>query len=135
MSDFVEVASTEHVISGTGAWVKPADMAVALFNVGGEMFAIDDACIRCASSLAAGVLYATEIRCRRCGWRYDVATGCVVGMPALRIQTLKRKSWTRRFWLRPRLGRCSRPIRPRRIAFRDADLAVENCGDETNRRA
>ena len=91
MSDFVEVASTEHVISGTGAWVKPADTAVALFNVGGKMFAIDDACIRCASSLAAGLLHATVIRCRRCGWRYDVATGCVVGMPALRIQTFETK--------------------------------------------
>jgi len=91
MSDFVEVASTEHVISGTGAWVKPADTAVALFNVGGKMFAIDDACIRCASSLAAGVLHATVIRCCRCGWRYDVATGCVVGMPALRIQTFETK--------------------------------------------
>jgi 3-phenylpropionate/trans-cinnamate dioxygenase ferredoxin subunit len=79
------------VISGTGALVKPADTAVALFNVSGQIFAIGDVCIRCGSSLAAGALHATLIRCSRCGWQYDVTTGCVKGVPALRIQTFETK--------------------------------------------
>jgi 3-phenylpropionate/trans-cinnamate dioxygenase ferredoxin subunit len=91
MSDFVEVASTEHVVPGTGALVKVSDTAVAVFNIRGEIFAIDDVCIRCGSSLAAGELHATLIRCPRCGWRYDVTTGCVNGVPALRIQTFEAK--------------------------------------------
>ena len=87
MPDFVEVASIEHVIPGTGALVRVSATDVALFNVNNRIFAMDDVCIRCAASLAAGALHATLIRCAGCGWQFDVVTGCVDGVPALRAQT------------------------------------------------
>ena len=91
MSKFVEVASNAHVISGTGALVNVAGTAVVLFNINGQIFAIDDVCMRCGWSLAAGKLHATLIRCSSCGWQYDVTTGCVMGVPALRIPTFEAK--------------------------------------------
>jgi len=55
---------------------------VALFNVGGQYHAVDDLCLRCCASLAAGTLDGTSVRCR-CGWTYDLATGEVRGIPRL----------------------------------------------------
>jgi len=91
MSHFIEVASTDQLAAGTGALVKLPDTAIALFNVKGKIFAIDDVCVRCGSSLAAGTLRATVIGCSGCDWHYDVTTGCVSGMPALRTETYEAK--------------------------------------------
>jgi nitrite reductase/ring-hydroxylating ferredoxin subunit len=57
---------------------------VALFNVDGRYHAIDDLCLRCSASLAAGTLEGASVRCR-CGWTYDLATGEVRGIPRLGI--------------------------------------------------
>jgi len=70
--------------------VKPVGVpptVVALFNVGGHLFALDDACVRCGSSLSAGTITDTDVACARCGWRYDIATGNVEGVPALCTET------------------------------------------------
>jgi len=55
---------------------------VALFNVDGHYHAVDDLCLRCCASLAAGTLDGASVRCR-CGWTYDLATGEVRGIPRL----------------------------------------------------
>ncbi len=91
MPDFVEVVSIEHVVPGTGALVKVSDTLVALFNVDGHVYAIDDVCIRCGSSLAAGELHGTLSRCSGCDWQYDVATGAVDGVPALCLEVFEVK--------------------------------------------
>lgn len=91
MSSFVEVASTRELVAGTGALVMASDRWIALFNVNGRIFAIDDKCVRCGSSLAAGVLRASAIACSGCDWQYDVTTGCVNGIPALRTDTYEAK--------------------------------------------
>lgn len=91
MSHFIEVASTYQLAAGTGALVKLPNAAIALFNVNGTIFAIDDICVRCGSSLAAGTLRGTVICCSGCDWRYDITTGCVNGMAALRTETYEAK--------------------------------------------
>lgn len=91
MTHFVEVASADQLVAGTGALFKLSNNAVALFNVKGKLFAIDDICVRCGSSLAAGTLRATVITCSGCDWQYDVTTGCVNGIPALRTDTFEAK--------------------------------------------
>jgi nitrite reductase/ring-hydroxylating ferredoxin subunit len=59
--------------------------AVALFDVGGRLYALDDGCLRCCASLAAGGTVAgTRVSCT-CGWAYDLATGTVVGLPRLAL--------------------------------------------------
>jgi 3-phenylpropionate/trans-cinnamate dioxygenase ferredoxin subunit len=69
--------------------VTLGDTAVALFNVDGRIFAVEDTCVRCGSSLAPGALQGHDVTCPGCGWRYDVRTGCVIGVPALCIDTFK----------------------------------------------
>ena len=58
--------------------------AVALFAIAEALFAIDDPCIRCGASLGAGNVQSTIVTCAGCGWRYDIPTGQVKNVPALR---------------------------------------------------
>ena len=37
--------------------------------------------------IASGALAGTDLRCPECGWHYDVDTGCVAGVPGLRVDT------------------------------------------------
>ena len=58
--------------------------AVALFAIGEAVFAIDAHCVRCGTSLCAGSVHRMVVTCVGCGWRYDIATGQVKNVPALR---------------------------------------------------
>lgn len=87
MTDFVELSRLEGVVVGSAIVVPGAYGPIALFNADGQIFAVDDACVRCGSSLAAGTLQGTEVCCSGCDWRYDITNGCVNGIPALKIDT------------------------------------------------
>ena len=89
VTELVKVARLKEVVPGKGTAVMIADDAVALFNVCGHLFAIDGACVRCGASLASGSLHDTDLACPGCGWHYDIGTGCVCGLPALRIDTFE----------------------------------------------
>ena len=84
---FVEVGPADMLTPGTPIWFTIDDTAVAVCKIDGQIFAIDDFCIRCGSSLATGTLVDRAVRCSSCDWQYDVATGCVKGVPALRTET------------------------------------------------
>ena len=84
---FVKVARLDQILPGRGTAVQLEGHPVALFNVDGHVHAMDDTCARCGASLASGTLAGTDLRCPECGWNYDVDTGCVAGVPGLRIDT------------------------------------------------
>ena len=64
-----------------------ADGVLTLFRVNGRLVAIDDACIRCSASLAGGRRVGCKVVCPACGWRYDLLSGEVSGVPLLRTCT------------------------------------------------
>ena len=57
--------------------------AIALFNVEGKYYAIDDVCTHDGGPLAEGELDGCSIRCPRHGARFDVRTGKPLCMPAV----------------------------------------------------
>jgi len=83
----VDVGPVERSAPGKAVVVTAWNEAIALFNVKGTLFALEDACLRCGSSLAAGMLEGTWVTCPDCDWRFDVTTGCVNGIPALQLNT------------------------------------------------
>jgi 3-phenylpropionate/trans-cinnamate dioxygenase ferredoxin subunit len=87
VAKLVEVARVDQIPPEGGLSVALGRCTIAVFNVRGRIFAIDGACIRCASLLASGVVEGGEVACRSCGWRYDVRTGRLPGVPRLRIET------------------------------------------------
>ena len=76
MSDFIEAARLDEVAVGTGMAVTIADKAIALFNVDGQIYAIDDICPHAGSSLGNGKLDGRIVTCRSHGMKIDVVTGC-----------------------------------------------------------
>jgi nitrite reductase/ring-hydroxylating ferredoxin subunit/transposase len=91
MPSFVKITPLDRIPIGTASATRIGDTTVALFHLGGRVFAVEDACVRCGSSLAAGKLKGTVVTCSGCGWQYDVTTGCVEGIAALRIDTFEVK--------------------------------------------
>lgn len=89
MPDFAEVARLDQTKPGTATLVTVRGDAVALFNVEGRLFAVDDSCVRCGSSLALGTLHGVAVACPGCNWQYDVTNGRVHGVPALCIDTFE----------------------------------------------
>jgi nitrite reductase/ring-hydroxylating ferredoxin subunit len=61
---------------------KPQGLRIALANVGGTFYAIDDTCTHRGCSLGDGKLTDKVVRCACHGSRFDVTTGAVVGGPA-----------------------------------------------------
>ena len=55
---------------------------IALANVGGTVYAIDDTCTHQTCSLGDGRLEGSVVRCACHGSRFDVTTGAVVEGPA-----------------------------------------------------
>lgn len=79
----------DQVAAGTGTVVTTANHAIVLFNADGLVWAIEAWCLRCGRSLGGGILQGKILSCRGCDWRYDITTGGVVGIPALRLDTFK----------------------------------------------
>jgi nitrite reductase/ring-hydroxylating ferredoxin subunit len=92
MADYVEFMRPCRIMPGTGVRIAIAEhFAVALFEVGDRVCAIDDLCVRCGKSLAQGTLRGTIVSCCGCDWRYDITNGRVNDIPALRIDTFETK--------------------------------------------
>jgi 3-phenylpropionate/trans-cinnamate dioxygenase ferredoxin subunit len=79
MAEFVEAARLDQVPPGKGTCVKVGAKDVALFNVDGRIYALDDTCPHAGSSLGTSKLDSTVVTCRGHGMRFDVTTGCFAG--------------------------------------------------------
>ena len=82
MSRWLDVARVEEIAPGTRRVVDVDGTAVAVFNLGGEFFAIRDVCPHDGGELSDGELEGEEIICPRHGARFSVRTGTVLGPPA-----------------------------------------------------
>lgn len=82
MSSWLDVANVDQFPPGTRRVVDVDGTAVAVFNLGGEYFAIRDVCPHDGGELANGKLEGEEIVCPRHGARFSVRTGAVLGPPA-----------------------------------------------------
>ena len=89
MSGFVTVALLEDLPPGTIRLVRVDMWEIALFNVDGDVYAIEDSCPHAGSSLATGRLKGRTIHCRSHGLHFDLATGCMPGVPGVRACTFR----------------------------------------------
>jgi len=80
---FVTVAKTADIGPGERDVFEVEDYWIAVFNVGGQYYAIEDVCTHDDGPLAEGELYGYEIECPRHGARFDIRTGAVLRMPAV----------------------------------------------------
>ena len=83
MSSSVKVATRDELTPGGKKLVEIDGRAIAVFNVDGRYYAIDDVCTHDGGPLAEGELVGSEIECPRHGARFDVRSGQPLCMPAI----------------------------------------------------
>ena len=80
---YVKVAKTSDIPVGSVKVLEVGDRHVAVCNVEGEFYAIDDVCTHDGGSLDQGELEGFEIECPRHMARFDVRNGDVTALPAV----------------------------------------------------
>ena len=79
MADFVKAARTTAIEPDQARLVEVKGKQIALFNVDGQFFALDNTCTHRGGPLADGEVLGHEVTCPWHGATFDVRTGGVVG--------------------------------------------------------
>lgn len=77
MSEFIKVANTSDLLAGQAAVVELGGRTIALFNVNGEFFALDNICAHRGGPLGEGFVDKNNltVQCPWHGWIYSLSTG------------------------------------------------------------
>ncbi len=83
MTEFITVARTDEIKPGEREVFGVGRKWVAVFNVDGTYYAIEDLCTHDDGPLAEGELTGCVIACPRHGATFDIRNGTVLSAPAL----------------------------------------------------
>ena len=82
MDGWIRVCGSEELLPGEFKIACDGDTAIAVFNIDGELYAIEDVCTHDGGELAGGPVEGYEIECLRHGARFDLRTGAALSAPA-----------------------------------------------------
>src|SRR5205809_5123190 len=82
MSEWVDVAPADELTPGSWQTVDVDDAQIAVFNVDGEYYAIEDVCTHDGGILTGGTVEGAEVVCPRHGARFSIITGKALSPPA-----------------------------------------------------
>jgi nitrite reductase/ring-hydroxylating ferredoxin subunit len=88
MGELIRVASKSDVAPGEGAVVDINGRQIALFNVGGQFYALDNTCLHRGGPLGEGMCDATNltVQCPWHGWVYSLVDGVSTFNPGARVE-------------------------------------------------
>lgn len=73
--EWITVARVGDIVEGQGGSFAVGDRMVAVFNQGGDYFAIDDLCPHMGASLGAGEMTNGIVTCPWHAWRFRICDG------------------------------------------------------------
>jgi nitrite reductase/ring-hydroxylating ferredoxin subunit len=79
----IELCSTSDVEIGAALRVEKDDLTLAVFNLDGEFFVIDDACTHGPGSLSEGYVEGDVVECNFHNGQFNIKTGEVVSPPCM----------------------------------------------------
>ena len=82
MSSWIAVGPASGIASGDYASIEIDGTFVAVYNIDGEFFAIDDVCTHDGGGLAGGQIDDHQVICPRHGARFCLRTGRALTPPA-----------------------------------------------------
>ncbi len=82
MAEFLKVAKTDEIASGQARRVEVHGKRLALFNVDGNFYALDDTCTHRGGPLSEGAIAGEQVTSPWHGARFNIRTGDVLGPPA-----------------------------------------------------
>lgn len=83
MAEFVKVATVGELLPGDRKIIDFEDVTVALFNVDGNYYCIEDVCTHDGGPVAEGEIEGNAISCPRHGALFDLRDGSALSMPAV----------------------------------------------------
>jgi nitrite reductase/ring-hydroxylating ferredoxin subunit len=93
MAEFVKVAQKSELpeneegtleeAEGKGTLVEVEGNRIVLFDLDGEVFALDNACTHEGGALSEGPVQGDEVVCPSCGSRFSIVSGQARGLPAM----------------------------------------------------
>lgn len=86
-TEFFTVARTTEIVSGRARVVFLRGIEIALFNVNGDFYAVDNLCPHEGGPLVAGTVGGRVLTCPWHRWQFDLKTGCSPVNPAIHVQT------------------------------------------------
>jgi 3-phenylpropionate/trans-cinnamate dioxygenase ferredoxin component len=87
MAEFVKVASLSELKPGAAMSAEVNGKAIAIYNVGGKVYATDNTCLHQGGPLGEGILEGEIITCPWHMWEYNVCTGEKVGVSSIKLAT------------------------------------------------
>jgi len=81
--DYFPVISLDDLIPGERIFIEVDEMSVVLFNIAGDVYALEDRCTHDDGPLGEGELEGYEIVCPRHGAKCDVRNGQALSRPAV----------------------------------------------------
>lgn len=91
MGDYVRVAGTADIPPGTGMTAEVGGQAIAVFNVDGTFYAIDNTCVHRGGPLGEGELEGDLVTCPWHAWQYNVKTGVSTTNPSASVKSYQVK--------------------------------------------
>jgi len=85
---FLRVARGADIPPGTIREIGLTGRSLAIANVNGQFYAIENTCLHRGGPLGQGELEERIVTCPWHGWQYDVTTGKNVLNPAVGVRTL-----------------------------------------------
>lgn len=91
MPDFIKVANVSDLPSGRAMVVEVSGRQIALFNINGEFYALDNICAHRGGPLGEGFVDNNNmtVQCPWHGWTYSLANGASLIDPMARVETFE----------------------------------------------
>jgi len=83
MPERLDLCSTSDVAPGSALKVEIGDLVLAVFNVAGEFYVIDDTCTHGPGSLSEGYIEDDVVECNFHNGQFNIKTGEVVSPPCM----------------------------------------------------
>lgn len=91
MANYIKVAKVSEMPPGTAREFHADGKVIALFNVEGKFYALDNTCLHRGGPLGQGALEGEVVTCPWHGWQYKVTSGEAIFNPDIKVQRFETK--------------------------------------------
>ena len=91
MADYIRVIEVGDIPPGRGHVTEVNGHSIAIFNVDGTFFALDNTCAHRGGPLGEGELDGEVVTCPWHSWEYNVRTGISLTTPSASVKTYEVK--------------------------------------------